>query len=114
MAEGYEGTRVAKIIRKAEVNSTIFYTHFPSKLRLLAESFRTFLSWNHAWTPEKTADTADAMERVLWGLAANKTARAFDSMVMPRVHAPEGDAENPQDRPTGLGPDSRLATGRTR
>jgi AcrR family transcriptional regulator len=94
LAKGYEGTRVAKIIRKAEVNSTIFYAHFPSKLRLLAESFRTFLTWNYAWTAEKTADTPDAVERVLWGLAANKTARVFDSMVMPRVQSPEGDPEN--------------------
>jgi AcrR family transcriptional regulator len=94
LAKGYEGTRVARIIRKAEVNSTIFYAHFPSKLRLLAESFRTFLAWNHAWTTEKTADTPDSVERVLWGLAANKNARAFDSMVMSRVQSPEGDPEN--------------------
>jgi DNA-binding transcriptional MerR regulator len=94
LAKGYEGTRVARIIHKAGVNSTIFYTHFPSKLRLLAESFRTFLTWNYAWTTEKTAGTADAVERVLWGLAANKHARAFDSMVMPRVQSPEGEPEN--------------------
>ena len=94
LAKGYEGTRVARIIRKAGVNSTIFYAHFPSKLRLLAESFRTFLTWNHAWTTERTVHTPDAVERVLWGLAANKNVRAFDSMVMPRVQTPEGDSED--------------------
>ena len=55
MDRGYDNARVADIIRKAGVTSQVFYAHFPSKVELLIESFRTFVSWNLAFVEPEAA-----------------------------------------------------------
>ena len=84
-ANGYERTHVADIISAVGVTSQVFYSHFPSKLQLLVESFHTFLSWNLAYVEPRLADAPDLGERVLWRLFAHYRADAFGSEVLSQL-----------------------------
>ena len=82
--KGYERTHAATIIRKSGVTPQVFYSHFPSKLQLLVESFHTFISWNLAYVePMASPDTG---VRLLWQLFAdNRPKNAFSSDVLSHI-----------------------------
>jgi len=88
MDKGYDNARVADIIRKSGVTSQVFYAHFPSKVELLVESFRTFVSWNLAFV-EPNLQAADAGERLLWRLQADARANELGSSVLSAIRAEE-------------------------
>lgn len=90
-AKGYRQTHVADIIRQLGITPQVFYSHFPSKSRLLAESFQTFITWNLAFIEPKLMQSEDLGERLLWRVFANFRANAFGSEVLSvvRSDAPE-------------------------
>lgn len=93
--KGYERTHVADIIRKSGVTPQVFYSHFPSKLQLLAESFHTFISWNLAYVEPRVQATSDPGERLLWRLFADARANVFGSDVLSRISSEGvGDGRN--------------------
>jgi len=83
--KGYKQAHVATIIRTLGITPQVFYSHFPSKRRLLAESFRTFLEWNLAFVEPKLAQSEDQGEKLLWRVLADFRANAFGSEVLSLV-----------------------------
>ena len=57
--KGYKETHIATITRTLGITSQVFYGHFPSKLQLFVESFRTFLSWNLAFVEPQLMESQD-------------------------------------------------------
>lgn len=91
VTKGYEQTHVADIIRRLGITPQVFYSHFPSKRRLLAESFRTFMSWNLAYVEPKLARTKDYGEKLLWRVLADFRANGFGYEVLQLVKSRDGD-----------------------
>jgi len=91
VTKGYEQTHVADIIRRLGITPQVFYSHFPSKRRLLAESFRTFISWNLAYVEPKLSKTKDYGEKLLWRVLADFRANGFGSEVLQLVKSRDGD-----------------------
>lgn len=87
MTKGYQQTHVAGIIRELGITPQVFYSHFPSKRRLLAESFKTFITWNLAHVEPKLKESPDSGERLLWRILADLRANAFGSEVLSLVGA---------------------------
>jgi AcrR family transcriptional regulator len=92
-AKGYEQTHVATIIRKSGVSPQVFYSHFPSKLQLLVESFHTFINWNLADVEPKLLASPDMGERLLWRLFADNRANAFGSDVLSHIGSEGGNGK---------------------
>lgn len=93
MDKGYDHARVSDIIRKAGVTSQVFYAHFPRKVELLAESFRTFVSWNLPFV-EDNLQQGDAGARLLRRLQADARANELGSSVISAIRAEEpGDTD---------------------
>ncbi len=97
-AKGYKETHVATIIRKLGITSQTFYSHFPSKLQLFVESFRTFLTWNLAFVEPKVKESDDPGERLLWRLLADHRATQFGSQVMEQINCEASLAEAERHR----------------
>lgn len=87
---GYEKTHVSTITKKLGITQQVLYSHFASKLELLVECFRTFMSWNVAYHEARIAESSDLGERVLWRLFADYRARELDSDVTSHIHAEQG------------------------
>lgn len=85
--KGYKQTHVADIIRQLGITPQAFYSHFPSKSRLLAESFQTFIKWNVAFIEPKLKESNDPGERLLWRVFGNFRANAFGSEVLSLVRS---------------------------
>jgi DNA-binding transcriptional MerR regulator len=83
--KGYKETHIATITRTLGITSQVFYSHFPGKLQLFVESFRTFLSWNLAFVEPKLMGSQDPGERLLWRLLADYRATEFGSQVMAQI-----------------------------
>lgn len=95
LAKGYQRTRIRTIIKKAGVSPQVFYAHFPSKSRLLAESFGVMVEWSQAQTGPKAMATEDLGERLLLRISANPPALAFQRDVLALAHStPEEEAED--------------------
>ncbi len=92
MRSGYRQTRVATIIRNAGVTSQAFYAHFPSKGKLLVESFRTFLEWNLSFFEKALGERTDLGERLLWRLHADSRANQLGSEVLSLVQSEPAEA----------------------
>jgi AcrR family transcriptional regulator len=94
LVKGYHRTSVRTIVRKAGVTPNVFYSHFPSKSRLLVECFGTFIRWSMAAIGPRAMATDDLGERLLLRLSADPKARAFESDVLALVRSAAGeDAE---------------------
>jgi DNA-binding transcriptional MerR regulator len=94
MTKGYKRTHVASIIRKLGITPQVFYSQFPSKRKLLVESFNTFIKWNLAFFEPKLMKSADLGERLLWRVFAHAKANEFGSEVMSLVRSGEtGEAD---------------------
>jgi DNA-binding transcriptional MerR regulator len=85
--KGYKQTHVAAIIRRLGITPQVFYNHFPSKRQLLAESFKTFITWNLAFVEPQLANSSDSGERLLWRTLADFGANAFGSEVLSLVRS---------------------------
>ena len=68
----------------------IFYSHFPSKLQLLVESFQTFLSWNLDFVEPRLMESTDQGERLLGRLVADHRATEFGSDVFAQIRMEGG------------------------
>ena len=67
-AKGYKNSHVTTIMRKLGITATVFYAHFPSKRRLLAECVTVLMSWSIKYVDREQAKTEDAAERLLWNI----------------------------------------------
>jgi AcrR family transcriptional regulator len=86
---------VADIVKTVGVTHQVFYSHFPSKLQLLVESFETFIGWNLAFVEPRLRVSADIGERLLWRLLADERATEFGSDVLDRIRSlPESSQED--------------------
>lgn len=85
--KGYDQTHVAEIVRELGITPQVFYSHFPSKLQLLVESFHTFMSWNLAFVETDEMQRADLGPRLLRRLVADATSAEFGSEVLARIRA---------------------------
>jgi len=64
--KGYMKTHVTSIMRQLGITATVFYSHFPSKRKLLAECVSALMRWSLAYADEKMAACDDPAERLLW------------------------------------------------
>ncbi len=79
--KGYKQTHISAIIRELGITPQIFYSHFPSKPRLVVECFHTFFEWNVAHVEPRALQTQDLGERLLWRMLADDRANMFGSEV---------------------------------
>jgi AcrR family transcriptional regulator len=79
--QGYDQSRIADIIRKAGVNTKLFYSLFPSKAELLIECFKTFVFWNLAFAEPKLAGR-DPGARLLWRMHAGCKTDEFSAALL--------------------------------
>ncbi len=66
--KGYKNTHVTTIIRRLGITATVFYAHFPSKRRLLAECVTDLMSWSIRYVDDVQAEMDDPAERLLWNI----------------------------------------------
>jgi DNA-binding transcriptional MerR regulator len=93
--KGYKNTHVTTIMRKLGITATLFYSHFPSKRRLLAECVTILMKWSNQYIDEKQRATEDPAERLLWNLFGHS--RVFElgsaALAVIRVEGTEEDAD---------------------
>ena len=93
--KGYKNTHVTNIMRKLGITATLFYSHFPSKRRLLAECVTVLMNWSIKYVDGKQAETDDPGERLLWNLFGHS--RVFDlgsaALAVIRVEGTQEDAD---------------------
>lgn len=92
---GYKNSHVTSIMRKLGITATVFYSHFPSKRKLLAECVSVLMKYSLAFADEKTASLEDPAERLLWEAFAHS--RVFQlgtaAFAVIRVEGTQEDAE---------------------
>ena len=71
VTKGYKGTHVLAIIQKLGINPHIFYRHFPSKLDLLVECFKSATPMPPAGVDAGEMADRDPVENVLRGLTGD-------------------------------------------
>ena len=93
--KGYKNTHVTTIMRKLGITATVFYSHFPSKRRLLAECVTILMNWSIKYVDAKQEDTHDAAERLLWNVFGHS--RVFElgsaALAVIRVDGTQDDAD---------------------
>ena len=67
---GYKRTRIADIIREADVTAPVFYTHFSTKRQLFVESFNVFVRWMNSLIEPPLVDEPDPAVRLIWRMYA--------------------------------------------
>jgi DNA-binding transcriptional MerR regulator len=94
-SRGYKNTHVTNIMREIGITATVFYTHFPSKRKLLAECVSVLMKWSLDYADEKTAALEDPAERLLWEVFAHS--RVFElgtaAFAVIRVEGTQDDAD---------------------
>jgi len=63
---GHKSVRVADIVKKLGITTALFYSHFSSKQRLLAECVGNLMNWSLECSAEYESKTQDGAERILW------------------------------------------------
>jgi DNA-binding transcriptional MerR regulator len=93
--KGYKNTYVTTIMRKLGITATLFYSHFPSKRRLLAECVTILMNWSIKYVDSKQEDTDDAAERLLWNIFGHSRVFALGSAALAviRVEGTRDDAD---------------------
>ena len=71
VTKGYKGTHVLAIIQRLGINPHIFYHHFPSKLELLVECFKSATPLPVADAHPEEVEARDPVENVLRGLTGD-------------------------------------------
>jgi DNA-binding transcriptional MerR regulator len=91
---GYKSTHVTTIMRKLGITATLFYSHFPSKRRLLAECVTVLMNWSIKYVDAKEAEVEDPAERLLWNIFGHS--RVFElgsaALAVIRVEGTQDDA----------------------
>lgn len=87
MAKGYKGTHVSAIIQRLGINPQLFYSHFPSKLQLLAECFRTFIERGGVSIEREMAAYTDPVERAARRLATDRRGDELGSMLAAAIRS---------------------------
>jgi DNA-binding transcriptional MerR regulator len=64
--KGYKNTHITTIVRRLGITTAVFYTHFSSKRRLLAECVKVLIDSGLEYVESKEAMTQDPAERLLW------------------------------------------------
>ena len=64
--KGYKNTHVTTIMKKLGITASLFYAHFPSKRRLLAECVSVMMDWSLTYGDSKRDSTEDPAERLMW------------------------------------------------
>ena len=64
--KGYRNTHITAIVRKLGITTAVFYSHFSSKQRLLAECVSALVGWSLRYVDSKEEATGDPAERILW------------------------------------------------
>ncbi|MBN1460631.1 MAG: TetR family transcriptional regulator [Armatimonadetes bacterium] len=82
VTRGYESAHVSAITQEAGVTPHVFYAHFPSKARLLAECFNASVKWNAAFMEPQVARTLDHGERYLRRLTGSLRTKALGADVL--------------------------------
>lgn len=85
--KGYRGTRVAAIIQRLSINPQLFYSHFPSKLHLLAECFKTLMAGSVEVIETDIAQYSDPAERELNRLASGFGRRDLGPMLSAAIRS---------------------------
>jgi DNA-binding transcriptional MerR regulator len=95
IASGYKNTHVTAIMRELGVTATLFYSHFPSKRRLLAECVAGQVGRSTVYVDSKEKETGSPGERLLWDVFGNS--QAFElvasALAVLRVEGAEDDAD---------------------
>ncbi len=94
IANGYKNTHVTAIMRRLGITATLFYSHFPSKRRLLAECVAASIAWSTAYADEKEAQAADPAERLLWDLHGHTESFALASSALAVMRVEGADDED--------------------
>jgi len=87
MAKGYKRTHVSAIIQKLGINPQLFYRHFPSKLQLLAECFRTFIDTSSATVEPVMGAYDDPAERAIRRLGLDRRGDELGSMLAAAIYS---------------------------
>ena len=102
--KGYKNTHVTTIMHKLGITATLFYSHFPSKHRLLAECVTILMKWSIKYVDDNQEDTDDAAERLLWNIFGHS--RVFElgsaALAVIRVEGTQDDAELHRSMEEGL------------
>ncbi len=93
--KGYKSTHVTTIMKKLGITASLFYGHFPSKRRLLAECVSVMMAWSLTYGDSKRDSTEDPAERLLW--LAFASLHVFDlgssGLALVRVERTHDDSE---------------------
>jgi DNA-binding transcriptional MerR regulator len=102
--KGYKNTHVTTIMRRLGITATVFYAHFPSKRRLLAECVTVLMKWSLEYVDGKQTETGDPAERLLWNIYGHS--RVFElgsaALAVIRVEGTDADAESHEAIERGL------------
>jgi DNA-binding transcriptional MerR regulator len=102
--KGYKNTHVTTIMRKLGITATVFYSHFPSKRRLLAECVTVLMDWSIKYVDEKQTSIEDPAERLLWNIFGHS--RVFElgaaALAVIRVEGTQDDADLRRSMEEGL------------
>jgi AcrR family transcriptional regulator len=92
--KGYKKTHVTGLIRELGITATLFYAHFPSKRRLLAECVTELMRWSFRYVDGRQAHVDDPSERLLWRIFGHS--RVFElgpaALAVIREESPEDPA----------------------
>jgi DNA-binding transcriptional MerR regulator len=103
-SKGYKNTHVTSIMRQLGITATVFYSHFPSKRKLLAECVSVLMKWSLSYADGKTASIEDPAERLLWEVFSHS--RVFElgtaAFAVIRVEGTQDDAELRRSIENGL------------
>ena len=93
--KGYKNTHVTTIMKELGITASVFYAHFPSKRRLLAECVSTMMEWSLVYGDSRRDSTEDPAERLMW--LAFASLHVFDlgssGLALIRVEKIHDDAE---------------------
>lgn len=95
--KGYMKTHVTSIMRQLGITATTFYSHFPSKRRLLAECVSVLMRWSLAYADEKMAACDDPAERLLWEVFSHSRVFELGTTATALIRV-EGIKEDPELR----------------
>jgi DNA-binding transcriptional MerR regulator len=87
MAKGYKQTHVSTLIQRLGINPQIFYSHFPSKLQLLAECFTRFIERTSASLEPDMMVYDDLPERMLRRVAADRRGHELGAMLAAAIRS---------------------------
>jgi DNA-binding transcriptional MerR regulator len=93
--KGYKNTHISTIVRRLGITTAVFYSHFSSKRRLLAECVRVLIDSGLEYVEAQEAATQDPAERLLWLCFSHKHLFQLGStaMALTRVEEFEDEGE---------------------